>query len=60
MDNIGFLQIFDMPIFFNSFWPIPIYFLLFGNNTKSLLCRNDKLNICILINNEGFDSALKL
>ncbi len=27
-------------IFFNSFWPIPIYFLLFGNTTKPLLCRN--------------------
>ncbi len=31
-----------MPIFFSSFWLIPIYFLLFGNNIKSLLCKNSK------------------
>ncbi len=30
MQGIGFLPISDMPIFFNSFWPIPIavYFIL--------------------------------
>ncbi len=42
MHDTGFLPISDRPIFFNSFWQIPIYFLFFGNNTKSLLCRNYK------------------
>ncbi len=42
MYDTGFLLISNMPIFFNSFWPILIYFIFFGNNTKSLLCRNDK------------------
>lgn len=34
MHDIGFLPISDTSIFFNSFLSIPIYFLLFWNNTQ--------------------------
>ncbi len=35
MHDIGYLPKSNMPIFLNSLWPIPIYFLLFGNNNVS-------------------------